>query len=216
MNRTKIPWADYTWTPIEGCSPASEGCAHCYAAAMAHRFGRPWGRAVFHPERLDQPAKVKKPSRVFVCSTSDFWHASVDPQWHNDVFCAMARARQHTYFLLTKRPQHIPFSYEPPPNVWLGVTCENQARADERWPILCQINAAVRFVSVEPMLGPVTFNGFASRPDWVIAGPETGAGARQCQVEWMRNLSAESPCFFDKRNGVAVRREWPAGKDIGK
>ena len=79
MNRTKIEWCDWTWNPIVGCSPASEGCANCYAAAIARRFGMPWGRPVFRPERLNEPQRVKKPGRIFVCSMSDIGHERVCP-----------------------------------------------------------------------------------------------------------------------------------------
>jgi protein gp37 len=231
MNKTKIPWCDWTWNPIVGCSPASEGCANCYAAAISKRFHLPWGSAHFLPERLDQPAKVRKPGRVFVCSMGDLFHESVPDDWIKQVFNAMhpdiLQPSCHTFQILTKRPQRMaeffkrhtkaggPIAWS---NVWLGVTVENQARADERVPILLGIPSAVRFVSVEPMLGPVDLASAAGVTywddpvagiHWVIAGPETGPKARPCQDAWINALAAESPCFFDKRN---PRREWPRGK----
>jgi protein gp37 len=213
MNKTKIPWCDWTWNPIVGCSPASEGCAHCYAAAISKRFNLPWGRAWFVPERLDQPAKVRKPGRVFVCSMGDFYHESVDDAWRTIVLNVIGQCPEHTFIILTKRPERIPAGAPWFKNIWLGVTAENQARADERVRTLmartCGIERPiVRFVSVEPMLGPVTFSGHTPKPDWVIAGPETGPKARPCDHYAFEALAAESPCFFDKRVG-GTRREFP-------
>jgi protein gp37 len=214
MNRTKIPWADWTWNPIVGCSPASEGCAHCYAAAISKRFGLPWGEPHFMPERLGEPAKVLEPGRVFVCSMADLGHEGVDPDWRWEVDQAMGWAPWHTYIVLTKRPgawlREITATKS-----WVGVTIESQRQID-RWPTLWSQAwpSATKFVSVEPMLGPVTFEVWDEQcgPDWVIAGPETGPGARPCEDEWIERLAAESRCFFDKRK-VWTRREWPVGGD---
>ena len=256
MNRTKIPWCDWTWNPIVGCSPASEGCANCYAAAISKRFHLPWGKARFMPERLDQPAKVHKPGRVFVCSMGDLFHETVSREWKQAVFTVACNTPRHTFIFLTKRPERVrDWWIGDVPNVWLGVTAENQARADECVPILADIPAAVRFVSIEPMLGPVSMRrwlpepcaitprepcgdceacaGNASWPTrihWVIAGPETGPGARECRDEWIEALARESSCFFDKRQrGHWVRREFPnahadrepasgdtVGRDVGE
>lgn len=240
MNRTKIPWADWTWNPIVGCSPVSEGCANCYAAAISKRFHLPWGSAHFMPERIEQPASVHKPGRVFVCSMSDLFHDSIDDDHINQVFNAMACYDWHTFIVLTKRPERMAdwlsenrkwfmggcpianveyWKTWPLPNVWLGVTVENQDRANERIPFLLGIPAAVHFVSVEPMLGPVSL-GYWVMPegdliDWVIAGPETGPKARRCDDQWIDELAAESPCFFDKRDHW-VRREWPCRKEVAR
>lgn len=220
MNRTKIEWCDYTWNPIVGCSPASEGCVNCYAAAIAKRFNQPWGHPVFMPERLGQPAKQKTPSRIFVCSMSDIGHPGVCPLWIVEIRKAMAAAPWHTFIILTKRPENIArFDWRPH---WVGVTAENQENADRRVPVLASIAAGKRFVSVEPMLGPVdllysAFNGadsFQSMAgiDWVIAGPENGPRARPCRAAWIHDLAkdcviADVP-FFDKRNNFN-RREFP-------
>jgi protein gp37 len=246
-----IGWCDYTWSPIVGCSPVSEGCSACYAEAISRRFGLPWGKAVFKPERLDEPMRAKKPSRIFVCSMSDLFHESVEPLWINRVFGAIFKAsmeRGHTFIILTKRPERmaahfaathywcdsvsdaIPHAW---PNIWLGVTAENQARADERIPILLRIPAAVRFVSVEPMLEEMniatymlndydkagfdhqlltTDNMQREKLDWVIAGPETGAAKRPCKAEWIESLAIDCDqfgvAFYDKRTAW-IRREWP-------
>lgn len=211
MSKTKIEWATHTWNPVTGCSPVSEGCQNCYAARMAKRLAGRSGypkddpfRVTFHPDRLAQPLKWKKPSRIFICSMGDLFHEEVP---FNDIACIlgiMAACQHHTFMVLTKRPANMleffkwlgrmaegksmieVFPHDshgwrcrhllkaaalgatengkiavhslegwPLPNVWLGVTAENQARADERIPILLQIPAAKRFVSIEPMLGPV-------------------------------------------------------------
>jgi protein gp37 len=178
---------------------------------MSNRFGRPWGAPVFMPERLAQPGQVKKPSTIFVCSMSDLFHENVGQGIRTEIFDVMRFCDWHTFMVLTKRPQNIPDRLDIPRNVWMGVTAENQARLNERLPYLHRM-PGTRFVSIEPMLGPVTFCGHHVMPEWVIAGPENGPGARPCNPEWIANLAGECPCFFDKREpGSAgfIRREWP-------
>ena len=210
MNKTRIEWCDYTWNPIVGCSPTSPGCDHCYAAAIARRFGLPWGAAHFLPERLGQPAAIRKPGRVFVGSMTDLGHETVQPEWRREIAEAMRVAYWHTYIVLTKRPGI--WLEGMPKACWVGVTVESRAQIF-RWRTMldcCWPQVPVRFVSVEPMLGPVSFAWlpFDQHPDWVIAGPETGPGARPCDHFAFEELAAESPCFFDKRKG-ATRREFP-------
>ncbi len=219
MTKSGVPWADYRWNPIEGCSPMSTGCKNCYAAGFAKRFHRVWGRPVFHAEKLVEPVNTKRPGLVFVCSTSDFWHQGVKLAWRDLMFEVMKMASWHTYLILTKRPVNIPSEFVCPENVWLGVTCETQALADYRWPILSKIRAPVRFVSVEPMLEPVSFMETEAiiLPDWVICGPENGPHKRKCDPKWIDRLSWEHSddrpgrYFFDKRKD-AVRQEFPPVK----
>lgn len=210
MNKTAIEWTDFSWNPIIGCSAISDGCSRCYAASMSKRFRLPWGEPVFKPERLGQPAKVKKPSRVFVCSMSDIGHPDVDPQWRHEIYQVMQATRHHTYIILTKRPGE--WLRTVPEQVWVGVTIENENHLD-RWDVLLAMAAhnAVRFVSVEPMLAPITFcrKVKEAQPKWVIAGPETGPKARECRDEWIEDLARESPVFFDKRKEGWLRREFP-------
>lgn len=258
MAGTKIEWADAVWNPITGCTPISEGCDHCYAKRMANRLKGRYGypaddsfRVTFHPDRLGEPAEMKKPRRTFVCSMADIFHDDVENWMIDQVFAVMAAEYRHTYILLTKRPERamqyleseyrLNYIYEqwyavsgkpreaeawPLPNVWIGVTAENQARADERIPALLQIPAAVRFVSVEPMLGPVglsratgntSFDVGGDFPqdrtlDWVICGGETGPGARPMHPDWVRWLrdqcQAAGVPFFFKQWG-----EWCYGCD---
>lgn len=240
--KTKIEWATHTWNPVTGCTPISEGCEHCYAARMAKRLaGRcgypqddPFRPGTFHANRLNDPLKIKKSSMIFVCSMGDLFHEDVSELIIDEILDVIAACPQHVFIMLTKRPQNIEqklYASTPKcgcrhlgggdymPNVWLGVTAENQARAEERIPILLSIPAAVRFVSVEPMLGPVDLNRAGAiwadmngsiRPeyqqpcrtiDWVICGGETGTGARPMHPDWARSLrdqckSASVPFFF--------------------
>jgi protein gp37 len=220
MNRTGIEWCDYTWNPIVGCSPTSAGCANCYAAAISLRFGLPWGKPVFRPDRLDQVGRVKKPGRVFVCSMSDLGHPDVRPEWRDRIVRYMMVNQQHEYIVLTKRPG--PWMRAFGLYAWLGVTVENQEEAERRIPVLLGIDNTDRwFVSVEPMLEAVNlsiaaFTGSESVSrlgglKWVIAGPETGPKARPCRPEWIEAVAHECEVggvpFFDKR-GI-LRREFP-------
>ena len=174
----------------------------------------------FHEDKLRQPLKWKKPRRIFVCSMGDLFHIDVRPQWLEDIFAVIKKCPQHTFQILTKRPGKMKTWFEwygsIPENVQLGTTPENQAMADLRIPILLQIPAAVRFVSIEPMLGPVDpwawldkcDHCFGNNPcvhfgdcinysgghhssadlDWVIVGAETGPGARTMDLNWARDI----------------------------
>ena len=154
MAKTKIEWADAVWNPITGCSPVSEGCHNCYAKRMANRL-RGWCgypkdepyKVTFHPDRLDQPLKWKKPRRIFVCSMGDLFHEGVKFNWVHEVWDIMKACPHHVFIVLTKRPgrmqvvvKHI-YSLDRVGwvmdfwnHVWPGVTAENQKRADERIP----------------------------------------------------------------------------------
>jgi protein gp37 len=179
-----------------------------------------------HPELLDIPFHWKKPHRIFVCSMSDLFHKDVPDEFIDKVLAVAALNQRHTFMILTKRSErlwgffmHRPWPCNikvrdgihacpwPLPNVWIGITAEDQQCADERIPHLLRTPAAVRFVSVEPMLGPVYVS---ARLDWVICGAETGPGARPMNLEWARNLrdqwgSAGIPFFFKSAGpGVPV------------
>jgi len=218
---TKIEWTDEVWNPVTGCTKISEGCQHCYAERMAKRlkgrFGYPEDdpfRVTFHPDKLDQPLKWKKPRMVFVSSMGDLFHEDVPFHQIDVILGQIVKVPQHTFLILTKRPTRMSFHLSdqmlpgritpdhlhqiqwPLPNLWLGVTAENQQRADERIPILLQIPAAKKFVSVEPMLGPLKLSlryhshGIQGhrKLDWVIAGCESGPGRRPAKVQWFRDL----------------------------
>ena len=237
MRRTAIEWTDYSWNPVTGCTPISEGCENCYARRMAQRLRGRFGysadapfKVTLHPDRLEEPFRWHKPRKVFVCSMGDLFHEQVPDEYIAKVWEVMSNASQHTFIVLTKRPQRMKefierlgwyiHDREGNPteavldkggkytlkNVWLGVTVENQEQADKRIPILLQIPAVVRFVSVEPMLGPVDIYKYLdiydpptlSNPDgynpdkvlldWVICGSETGPNRRPANIEWVRRL----------------------------
>lgn len=216
---TKIEWVKNkngeqgaTWNPVTGCSKVSQGCKNCYAEGIAKRF---WGDRKFtdvqcHPERLEQPLKRKKPTTYFVNSMSDLFHPDVPFEFIDMVFDVMEVSVQHTFQILTKRPKRM-FEYcegyrNPGfPNVWLGVSVEDQGTADERVPVLLECPAAVRFVSYEPALGPVDFSKiprpqhFHQQPlgwdswwptqlHWIICGGESGPGARPLHPDWARGV----------------------------
>ena len=297
MNYTDIAWCDKTWNPISGCTKCSPGCENCYAEKMARkrfagRFGYPaddpFRPGVFRPDRLDEPGKLKRPSRIFVSSMGDLFHAAV-PDWMIfAVWEALSQCDQHRFMFLTKRAGRMrdwfaklddtgplgigpvlwrdgkhafdvtneecervirsgrgtmfhdwvdswgdpPEGYSAPTydwaegprwwrtfpnNLWVGVTVCNQEEADEKIPLLLSIPAAVRFVSIEPILGPVALTKFIGmisyEPrirglDWVIAGAETGRKARPANLDWLRSLrhqcyQSETPFFLkqiDARN----------------
>jgi protein gp37 len=225
-NKTEIAWTDATWNPVSGCTQASPGCDHCYAARLAKRLpvahagGRPFSEVVCHPERLDVPIRWRKPRRIFVCSMGDLFHDGVPFDFVDSVWGRMLLANQHTFQVLTKRPakmlEYLSTRRWTPDgsNVWLGVTAEDQQRADERIPLLLQCPAAVRLVSVEPMLGPVDLSGYGwmrglltePRISWVICGGESGSGARPMHPAWARSLrdqcsAAGVPFFFKQQGG---------------
>ena len=235
-----------SWNPITGCTPISEGCLHCYARRMAKRLaGRfgypeaPYGFLVTaHPDKLDEPFRWRKPRTVFVVSMGDLFHEQVSWQDIERVFSVMTahENRKHTFIILTKRAKRMhefvtecyPGLDRCSPHIWGGVTCENQERADERVPELINTPFAVRFVSAEPMLGPVDLTpwlgflptrlwGMSSAEagtwiddhgpylDWVPCGFETGPGARPGDLGQARDLrgqckAADVP-FFWKRAG---------------
>ncbi len=187
-----------TWNPVTGCTPRSDGCINCYAARMSRRLAGRFGypnffpfRVTFHPDKLAEPAKWRKPRTVFCVSMGDLWHQDVRLSWRQQVFEATAQAPQHTYLFLTKRPERVD-DFPVLPNHWLGTSIENQQTADERIPYLLEVQAAVRFVSCEPLLGAIDlgdeFGESGRRVDWVIIGAETGPGRRPCKSAWVRSL----------------------------
>jgi protein gp37 len=234
-----IAWTDETWNPIRGCSKVSAGCENCYAEKMAARFAWPgtvggeggsgldpepsgpfadvingsgkWnGHVEVLPNVLRRPESWRRPRRVFVNSMSDLFHDKVPDAFIARVFSVMGGTPQHTYQILTKRPERAlkMFSgtawaaYETLSNVWIGVSVENQEAAEQRIPLLLQMPAAVRFASCEPLIGPVdlhnvggkratAFQMINKRPrrlDWVICGGESGDDARPMHPDWARGL----------------------------
>src|SRR5579885_57670 len=237
------------------CEMVSPGCAHCYASALQRRFGLPsYGGPVGREGRrqdlelfldkqvLKQPLHWKKPRRVFVCSMTDLFGAWVSDDDIDDVFRAMWKSPQHHFQVLTKRADRLHAhcskrwgrfggaEFQPAPNVWLGVSVEDQARADERIPLLLQTPAAVRFLSCEPLIAPVELDisrwggcyhdGYRGRDheadhgecacylDWCIIGGESGPDARPCDLTWVRSLveqcKAAGVACFVKQLGANI------------
>ena len=206
-----IEWTEATWNPVTGCDRISPGCEHCYAltlAARLKRMGQPAYQAdgdprtsgpgfglTLHPERLDQPMRWRRPRVVFVNSMSDLFHKHVPDDFVGDVFDVMAACPQHTFQVLTKRPKRMSrvlgdyydrIGRAPLPNVWIGTSIETNSYA-WRANHLRATPAAVRFVSAEPLLGPLDaliLDGI----DWLIAGGESGADFRPMDVRWVRGL----------------------------
>ena len=195
---TAIEWTDKTWNPVTGCTKVSPGCAHCYAERMTERFDRQkFSEIVLHPSRLNAPLHWRKPRRVFVNSMSDLFHEDIPSAFILDVFSVMNEAKQHTFQVLTKRAGRMlewvsRYQEHPAPNIWLGVSCEDQPRAAERIPFLVRIPAVVRFVSLEPLLGPIDLSlargGHDRSIGWVIVGGESGPKARTMSLVWLRHI----------------------------
>jgi len=234
MSKTKIEWSEMVWNPITGCTPISPGCLNCYALRMSKRLAGRYGypeapdnfRVTLHPARLNEPMKWKKPRMIFVCSMSDLFHDDVPDTFIEEVFWIIEENFQHTFQILTKRPERMcefmnkgghSFKTLPIPNLWLGVTAENQKCADERIPWLLKTPAVVRFVSAEPLLEPIDFSkplwAYAEKENhafpfntmlhWIIVGAETGPGKRPMQNEWAEDIltqcdHAKIPFFFKK------------------
>ena len=220
-----IEWTDETWNPVTGCTRVSPGCDHCYMFAMYPRLtamsvrgyeGDP-SQIQLLPERLDTPLNWTRPRRVFVNSMSDVFHPSVPFEFVTEIFDVMdaARKRGHIFQVLTKRPgravawwTHNQERYGGvwPDGVWIGTSVENQKYAP-RITVLARLPAPIRFVSVEPLLGPVNLTQWLTQGDlhWVIAGGESGRSARPMDLGWARDLRDQAVgagvAFFLKQLG---------------
>ncbi len=209
---SSIEWTDATWNFLTGCSHISPGCDHCYAEALskrlkatgAHRYRNGFD-LTFHPEVLRLPLSWRRPRRIFVNSMSDLFHEDVPIDWIRQGFEVMAATPQHTYQILTKRADRVRRlapQLDWPPNVWMGVSVENQVFAF-RAKRLAEVPAAVRFLSVEPLLGPVTLD--LTGIHWVIVGGESGPHARPMDLAWARSVRdqciARGVAFFFKQWG---------------
>jgi protein gp37 len=208
-----IEWTEATWNPVTGCDQISPGCAHCYAKTFAERWrdvpGHPYEQGfdlTLWADRLDLPLRWRRPRMIFVNSMSDLFHERVPLDFIERVFATMAEAQQHTFQVLTKRHQRLAELADALPwseNVWVGVSIENK-RWVRRADYLRAVPAAVRFISAEPLLGPLVdldLDGI----DWLIAGGESGPHHRPVHIEWIRNLrdrcQSEGVPFFFKQWG---------------
>lgn len=212
---SKIEWTEQTWNPTVGCTKISPGCKNCYAETMAKRLqamgmrGYENGfRLTLMPERLAEPLERRKPTVYFVNSMSDLFHEKVPFDYIRQVFEVMAQAPQHTFQVLTKRAQRMAEfckGKDVPPNVWLGVSVENKKHGVPRISVLREIEAGVRFLSVEPLLqnlGEIDLTGI----HWVIVGGESGHKARPIRQEWIDSIKQQCDqagvAFFFKQWGT--------------
>lgn len=214
-----IEWTDGTWNPVTGCTKISPGCAHCYAERLALRL-KAMGNANYkngfdltlQPHMLELPLKWKKPQTVFVNSMSDLFHADVPLEYVQRVFSVMRRAHWHRFQVLTKRAarlEELAPQLDWAPNVWMGVSVESasyRARIDH----LRRVPAAVRFLSLEPLIGPLHALDLTGI-HWAIVGGESGPGAREMKPEWVTDLRdqcvrAGVPFFFKQWGGVNKKR----------
>lgn len=216
---SSIEWTESTWNPVTGCTKVSQGCKHCYAERMTrrlHAMGQPnyvnGFQLTTHAHMLELPLNWKKPQMIFVNSMSDLFHLDVPPEFIQKVFNVMRRASWHTFQVLTKRSERL-LEFDPeidwPTNVWMGVSVENSECAF-RIDRLRQVHAAVKFLSFEPLLGPLQDLDLRGI-DWVIVGGESGPGARPIKEEWVIDireqcLAVKVPFFFKQWGGVRKKR----------
>jgi protein gp37 len=226
MAETSIEWTDATWNPVAGCTVLTAGCTNCYAMRMAARLeamgtekyrgltrksgGRAvWTRKIRLDEKsLDAPRAWSKPRKVFVNSMSDLFHDDVPIEFIGRVWAVMKETPRHTYQILTKRPERMAQvlaypSFEVLPNVWLGTSVED-GRVLDRLDAIRQVPAAIRFVSLEPLIGSVA-EGDLTGINWAIVGGESGPRAREMKPEWVDEIEAmcrrTGTAFFFKQWG---------------
>lgn len=218
-SHSPIEWTNATWNPVTGCTKISPGCKHCYAERMARRLqamGQPnyadGFRLTLHEHALELPLRWKKPQVIFVNSMSDLFHRSVPVPFIRRAFEVMRRADWHQFQILTKRSERLR-ELDPEivwaPNIWMGVSVEDAGRAF-RIDGLRQTRAAVKFLSLEPLLGPLPRLDLRGI-DWVIVGGESGPGARPMDPAWVTDLRdqclrARVPFFFKQWGGVNKKR----------
>ena len=237
-DKSAIEWTDATWNPVTGCTKVSPGCAHCYAETFAERFrgvpGHPFQQGFdikLWPARLSLPLKWIDSRRIFVNSMSDLFHEAVPDEFIDQIFDVMRRSSQHIFQVLTKRPERMLDWTRShfltgngtknekgvwPAHVWLGVSVENQLYTS-RIKYLQQTPALIRFLSVEPLLGPVNLEGSSLKGiHWVIVGGESGPRARPIRPEWV--LKIREQC--EKHDVPFFFKQWgaydPSGKRVGK
>jgi len=212
-DKSAIEWTDATWNPVTGCIEVSLGCDHCYARTFAERFrgvpNHPYEQGFdlkLHPDRLELPLKWHRPRRIFVNSMSDLFHKDIPDEYIHQIFQTMVKADWHIFQILTKRsarlarlgPQ-LPWA----PHIWAGVSVETDHYC---WRVnhLRQVPASVRFISAEPLLGPLE-NLNLEGIHWLITGGESGPGHRPCDAEWVRSLRdhciSSGVAFFHKQWG---------------
>ena len=188
MNRTKIEWTEYSWNPVTGCL---HGCWYCYARKLFARFRRPFV-PLFYPERLLEPWSLKKPSRIFVCSVADLFAPWTPADWREQVLNSVFNCPiKHTFQLLTKNPERIlPFKF--PENVWVGTTVTNENGDWRNIEQIKRVDARVRFVSFEPLLGPLPDDVCLEGLQWIIVGKLTGSRRVKLEPRWVLEILKEA------------------------
>ena len=230
-----IEWTDHTWNPWQGCHKVSPGCANCYMYRDKKRFGQDPAIVIrSKPATFNSPLSWKDHAKIFVCSWSDFFIKDAD-SWRDEAWEIMRKTPHLTYMLLTKRQENIKDRLPPDwpmKNVWLGVTVESQGQINRLVPLLFDFPAAKRFVSIEPMIGPVDLGHALCKTwsdggitmgkylDWVIVGGETGPNAREMKPEWVASImkdceNTKTPFFMKQMTNKTTvpdylqRREFP-------
>jgi len=216
---SKIEWTESTWNPVTGCTKVSSGCKNCYAERMAYRLqamGQPHYKNGFklalHEDALDIPLRWKKPKMIFVNSMSDLFHKDVPFEFIQQVFEVMGNAHWHTFQVLTKRSERLrelSTKLKWAENIWMGVSIENNANR-KRMDDLAVCNSSVKFLSLEPLLGPLP-NLELTELDWVIVGGESGPGARVMKEDWVTDIrnqcvKVDVPFFFKQWGGVQKKK----------
>ena len=215
---SNIEWTNHTWNVVTGCTKVSPGCDNCYEEVLAERFrGQPAFPVGFdvqlreHKMYWPLKLKLKQPARIFVNSMSDLFHRDIPAEYVLQVFEVMAAAHWHQFQVLTKRAHRMAYFLDKqgisvPENVWLGVSAENQEMAASRLPALLDIRVAVRFVSAEPLLGPVDLTPWLPGLAWVIVGGESGTRRRPMDYDWARRIrddcQAAAVHFFYKQGNA--------------
>lgn len=214
-----IEWTEMTWNPITGCTKVSEGCRHCYAERLALRLRAMGNRryvngfdVTLHNDLVDLPRRLRQPRLIFVNSMSDLFHEDVPEDFIARVFDTMAACPQHTFQVLTKRSRRLKEMAQQLPwskNIWMGVSVEDK-RVLGRIDDLRQVPACIRFLSCEPLIGPLN-NIELAGISWVIVGGESGPGARPMNHEWVKSLldqcqRADVAFFFKQWGGVRKNR----------
>lgn len=207
MNRTKIEWCDYTWNPVTGCL---HGCGYCYARKMAGRFYpaavgfRPW----FWRKRLEEPLRMKKPARIFVSSMGDLFGDWVPAAWIRQVMETVRNCPRHTFVFLTKNPRRLQEFNPWPENAWTGATATDQETYEKALRHLPLVEATVRFISFEPLLGPILLHRQIGHFDWAVIGAMTGPKAAKPEPAWIEKL-IDRCRLLDIPVFVKANVDWP-------
>lgn len=227
---SRIEWTEATWNPTVGCTKISSGCKHCYAEAMAVRL-QAMGTSGYEngfkltvlPDRLDEPLRRKKPTTYFVNSMSDIFHKSIPDDYIDQVFSVISRCPHHIFQVLTKRAERMSLYFRSRPvprNAWLGVTVEDRKHGVARINKLREIDATIRFLSVEPLIEDIGDVDLSSI-HWVIVGGESGPRARPMKPEWVENIrqqcvEADAAFFFKQWGGWGADGVKRAKKQNGR